>query len=45
MKQEIANAKCIREDPLQQDAGLNPKATVAEEKRRNMWVEEIVMKI
>lgn len=44
VKQEIANAKCVREDPLQQDAGLNPKATVAKEKR-NMWVEESVMKI
>lgn len=34
MKQEIANAKCIREDPLEQDSGLIPKATVAKEKNK-----------
>jgi len=34
VKQEIANAKCIREDPLEQDSGLIPKATVAKEKKK-----------
>lgn len=34
MKQEIANAKCIREDPIQQDSGLISKATVAKKKRK-----------
>lgn len=45
MKQEIANAKCIREDPLQQDSGLIPKVTLAKKKKRNMWAEESTMKI
>lgn len=36
VKQEIANAKCVREDPLQQDSSFTPKATLAKKKRRNM---------
>lgn len=44
MKQEIGNAKCVREDPLQQDSGLIPKGTVAK-KRRNTGAEESTMKI
>jgi len=45
VKQEIANAKCIREDPLQQNSDLILKATVAKKKRSNMWAEESTMKI
>lgn len=44
MKQEIGNAKCVREDPLQQDSGLIPKGTVAK-KRRSTGAEESTMKI